>query len=42
MRFNDNDLKQLNEEKLASLARKELLSLSARLLADLKELHDRL
>jgi hypothetical protein len=42
VRLNDNDLKQLNEEKLASLARKELLSLSARLLADLKELHDRL
>lgn len=42
MHLSDNDLKQIDETKLAQLEEKALRFLSARLLADLKESRDRL
>jgi len=42
MRLTGHDLKQIDEEYLASLTGEQLLRLSGKMLADLREVHDRL
>ena len=42
MQLSEHDLKQLDEERIRSLAAENLRTLSLKLLADLKEAHDRL